>query len=281
MKQKVTPDSVCCVVVAFHPSADWRDLLRPLSRQSGQVVVVANSPLEIPLPDCRILQNERNEGVARALNQGLEAANQAGFEYALLFDQDTRLLSEGFMATFLRLVNAYPHPEKVAVFKARHRESATGGTESGPLSAQDWFESPTAITSGSLVSVALWKALGGFREDFFIDHVDHEYCLRAGAKGYRVVQSVEVLLDHHTGTLTPVRIAGRAFFPMHQPANRWYFGTRNLVALHRSYASSQAKWLLREDFAWMKRILKMCLWEKDRRGKLVGAFRGFVDGWQL
>lgn len=282
MTTKTHSDSVCCVVVAYNPPPDWTDFLRTLVRQSGQVVVVANSPLEANprLADCRVIQNSTNLGIARALNQGLEAAEQAGFQYALLFDQDSRV-TDDFLSRFLRVLDTYSDPEKLAVFKARHREQATAAVDAPLKQEGGYLETPTAITSGSLLPVKTWRNLGGFREDFFIDHVDHEYCLRAWVQGYRVAETTEVLMDHRTGDLTPVKVAGREFYPMHQPATRWYYGIRNLVALHRTYGVSRVAWLLEQDLATLKRGLKMCLWEKGRKSKLGAALRGFKDGWQM
>lgn len=42
-------------------------------------------------------------------------------------------------------------------------------------------ERKTLITSGMLIPLSLFGKIGMFREDYFIDSVDHEFCLRARA----------------------------------------------------------------------------------------------------
>jgi len=34
------------------------------------------------------------------------------------------------------------------------------------------------VTSGSMIELATWQALGGFDEGLFIDYIDTDYCLR-------------------------------------------------------------------------------------------------------
>jgi len=48
--------------------------------------------------------------------------------------------------------------------------------------------------------------IGVFREEFFIDRVDFEYCLRAKARGYCVIRTRKPLMSHTIGTPTAHRL---------------------------------------------------------------------------
>src|SRR4030095_5315976 len=68
------------------------------------------------------------------------------------------------------------------------------------------IERRTVITSGTLLSLNAYDAIGRFRDDFFIDGIDHEYCLRARAKRYRILLMLAPLLVHSIGERKLVRV---------------------------------------------------------------------------
>lgn len=88
------------------PSYNTRDLLRsclcalePALPSSSEVIVVDNASLDgtpsmvaREFPHVRLLRNERNEGFARAVNQGFERTRG---DYVLILQADTELFSGG------------------------------------------------------------------------------------------------------------------------------------------------------------------------------------------
>lgn len=69
-----------------------------------------------------------------------------------------------------------------------------------PLSPGDGCgELLVANPSGSLLRLAAFEQLGDFRDDFFIDQVDNEFCLCARRNGLRVVQRRDTILLHRMG----------------------------------------------------------------------------------
>lgn len=97
--------------------------------------------------------------MAAALDQGLEWASSRGVSWALLLDQDSSL-GPGIVTEAARVL-ALAGPGPVAPLGAGMTGSDTGGS----LGGADWQEERAVITSGTFVSVAAWRALGGFRHD--------------------------------------------------------------------------------------------------------------------
>jgi rhamnosyltransferase len=54
-------------------------------------------------------------------------------------------------------------------------------------------------TSGNVLKLDLWKSFGGFREELFIDEVDHEFCYRLKENGYNIILISNCLLNHSIG----------------------------------------------------------------------------------
>ena len=176
------PSSVAAVVVTFHPEPDLTAKLASVLTQVGWIVVVDNGSCDADLPDCseptmrgrvEIIANTENRGIGAALNQGLRRAKERGYDWALTLDQDSSPLPNLVEASG-RAFLAYPKPERLAAIGA----SFVGAEQPTPASAWAYRRLPAVITSGTLHSIPAWERLGGFRDDYFIDCVDTEFCLR-------------------------------------------------------------------------------------------------------
>ena len=51
---------------------------------------------------------------------------------------------------------------------------------------EDVLEISACITSGSLTNLGAWRAIGGFDEWMFIDHVDNDFCTNLVLHGYKI-----------------------------------------------------------------------------------------------
>jgi rhamnosyltransferase len=200
--------SVCAIFVTYHPNAALAAEVARVTRQVGGVVIVDNGSVDAELqmlgriatdPSVSLVLNGANLGLARALNIGLQRAAARGFSFVLLFDQDSRA-DDDMVQTLLAVRASLSSPERVAIVGAAHRERhrppkqvlAPGDELLGE--EVDWL-----ITSGSLLWLAAASVIGPFREDFFIDYIDTEYCWRARALGYRLLKTKKPLMSHSIG----------------------------------------------------------------------------------
>src|SRR5450631_1328998 len=181
-------DNTVAVIVTFQPAADVIGHAEALVGQVSRIVVVDNGsgPGSLPilkslaaLPSVQVIRNPVNEGVAGALNQGAQAAMDAGADWLLTLDQDAGPGPE-MVRIAGHAAGAYQWPGRIAVIgSASHSDLARSFGRTSP--AQPWIETRAVITAGSFVSLAAFRAVGGFRDDLFIDYVDIEFCLRARA----------------------------------------------------------------------------------------------------
>ena len=141
-----------------------------------------------------------------------------------------------------------------------------------------WREEDSIITSGSLVSLTAFETIGPFREEFFIDLVDTEYCLRARSKGYRVILSLKPTMCHSIGAPSAHTILGKNTGTSNQPAFRFYYMIRNHVVLAREYLLKEPGFVTRTLYSKIKTVVLMSLFERDRLGKLKCAALGLKDG---
>lgn len=275
-------ETVCGIVVAYFPDEGFEARLQTILPQVGRLVIVDNTPDAVPLSPEMIaawgerlhcIANHANRGVAAALNQGIEYALQQGYCWVLTLDQDTQCYPN--MVTILGNVyeDCIPRP---AVIGSNYLDPRSHKPKVPPQE-NEYLEQKTVITSGSLVNAGVAREVGGFREDYFIDQVDHEFCLRMRAHGYRVVISRKPVMDHSVGGSGGVRLPFLGILPNHPPLRKYYIA-RNTVVTVAEYWRWEPDWCLRRSVRLLLGLLLMSTLEKQRLAKVRAFAAGFMDG---
>jgi rhamnosyltransferase len=232
-----------------------------------------------------LILNAGNRGIATALNQGVGEALRRGYAWALLFDQDSDP-ARNLGKSLERVYGQHPARNRLAVIGVNYTDHAGKNVRYGvpsvsnPGEREGWYSERTVITSGSLVSVEVFHRLEGFRDEFFIDHVDDEYCLRARADGWKVIATQEPLMRHSIGEVTAHRILAWRTGTSNHAAVRRYYSTRNCVVLAKEYLRSDPRWVCGALAAWIKGVILMLVFEDHRGQKLAHVGRGLRDGWR-
>jgi rhamnosyltransferase len=278
---------VCAVIVSFHPDEGFCGRALRIAEQVDGVVIVENESDSsavghlAPLASrsgVHLIRNPTNLGIATALNQGIEYAREKAYTHALLFDQDTDPVQH-MVSTIRQVASGCDDIERAAVIGVNLFDASTG---------KPWFdlkptrgcatEVRTVITSGSLVSVQIAAQLGAFRDDFFIDHVDEEYCLRARARGYKVLIVNEPLAVHALGAPKYQRFLWRTIGTTNHSASRRYYMMRNYIMTARMYGLREPAWVIRTLHVRLKSFLLLLLLDDDRISKLHHIASGLRDG---
>jgi rhamnosyltransferase len=129
------------------------------------------------------------------------------------------------------------------------------------------------MTSGCLLDLVAWQVVGPFRDDFFIDFVDNEYCLRLRREGYRVLRANRANLEHAVGDISRY---GPLIATNHSPLRR-YYKTRNRLWVFREYLPDFPGHCLFDLVRLAKEIGSILLFEVEKWAKLRMMWRGFRD----
>lgn len=287
----VDPDPKVIVVLALYsPTVDVLETIHSAATQAPVIAVDDGSGQEFDgvldrlEPELmQLIRLDRNYGIAKALNSGVEAALASGADYVLTLDQDSKV--SGSMVSVL--------VDDFARFGAETRVAAVGpgkidglrsdgtGGYVGVAGPQPWLVSVAeALQSGLLFPARVLRALGGFDESLVIDGVDTEYCLRARQRGYRVYVDTRVEMHHRLGAGTEAKTF--QFGPW-QPivtehsARRRYYITRNRLRLLRRYLAREPRWAT----VYLRRLIVSSAFavtiEADRAAKMRAILAGARD----
>jgi rhamnosyltransferase len=276
------------VIVTYHPDAELVGRIERVAGQLDRVVVVDNgstaeelAPLgETALSErVHLIRNDANLGVATALNQGMSWAKQAGCEWAFTLDQDSTVY-EGTIEKLAEVYKLCCRERRIAVIGSNYFDSRRGEVfmAAEKFGETTWKEVVTVITSGSLVSLRAYEEIGPFRDEFFIDHVDDEYCLRARKMGYSVVITREPLIEHTISAPRRVKFLWKRLTTPDFPPLRRYYMARNHVVLVREYRRGEPDWVAWSVRVRLKELELMLVLEKDKVRKTLKFLKGLFDG---
>ena len=233
---------VVAVIVTYQPELEiLEQLLDALVTQVESVVIVDNaSHVDLELWNnqrltsaVKVLLLGENRGIATAHNLGIQWALNRGAGFVLLMDQDSipaPNMVEKLLFAFLEVKNkcgAQPIAAGPICMDTRSNKKSFFVTEQygfpwrwrddTPLENENFsIEVSALISSGTLIDLKAFQAVGGMRSNYFIDHVDTEWCFRARAKSYVLLGVPKALMKHTLGD---------------KIANIWFFGWRH-VAYH-------------------------------------------------
>jgi rhamnosyltransferase len=278
---------ICAVVVTFKPKPDVRENLASVRRQVHGLIVVDNtsSPDKTDLLhratvdlNFVLIENGCNLGLPAALNLGIRRAEELGYQWVVLFDQDSTV-TDGFIEGLLATYQQHPRHKEIGVvapiYVGRNTAMALPNSprlmENGTLRA--------AWTSGSLIPMSIFRDYGGFEEQLFIDYLDYEFCLRLRCHGLIIVQSTGAQLLHEAGRLKTASLWGiRRFNLQNHSAGRAYYRARNRVWITKKYGKIFPE-LMRQRFVEMiQDCTGMLLFESGGTKKVCYSMLGLAHG---
>lgn len=269
-------------IVLYNPDLDrLRENLDAIVPQAEEVVLVDNASKNLSevkkmlegYPKCSLVCNEKNEGIARALNQILAFAKSGGYEWFLTLDQDSVCKKD-----LLFVYSRYVGTKGVAIITSRAVDR--NFTVENSFKEEEEYKYVTyCITSGALMNTALCAECGGWDDKMFIDNVDGDICINFKTHGYKVLSVNYDGILHEVGHGKDVRFLWIKDCVYNHPAWRQYYMARNRIYAARKYPEEfKIRKELKKEWRNFRLIL---LFEEDKGAKLKARLKGIKDGFAM
>lgn len=194
---------LAAIVVLYYP--DWDKLLCNLESYANQVekLYIFDNSYDLGKPhfiDIKQLSNKikipfniitlnDNVGMGKALNVGVIKCIEGGYSHLLTMDQDSSFRDKDF-ENFIKEFEINEH-SKLAIFATLHNNYPNKNNLIGS-------GKKIVMTSGNIININIAHKVGMFQEGFFIDHIDHYYCLKVQTLSYEI-QFSSIKLKHNLG----------------------------------------------------------------------------------
>ena len=274
---------VSSVIVTFNPPVETLQNVAVLAGQMSRVVIVDNTPASDAtsvltelerLEFCTVIRNQKNLGIAEALNIGIRQAISIGCEWIFTLDQDSQI-TDGYVEKMLSAHEQTSKYSRVGMVFPAYRDVRLGNTISLPKSAKGGVL--VGMTSGALLHKDVFNLVGPMESEFVIDQVDHEYCLRMRSFGLRLTVCPDAVLLHSLGSMSFHTLCGRRFLTSNHNSRRRYYITRNRLVLMKRYFYNDREWVKFELGRIPLETLTLFLFERHRFSKALFMVRAAFD----
>jgi len=279
-------EKICAIIVTYNSGPEVRDCVASVAGQVQKIVITDNGSAGNTIsilkkieddysPRVIIIQNSDNLGIAAALNRGVKFALEEGYDWVLTLDDDS-VAEPGMIQKMLRAYFQMPSGERDSIAVMAPNYTILKGLAYGVKSPRTI---PVAITSGQLVKTSVFKKAGFYKEELFIECVDHEFCLRLLKRGFKTFLIPDAILKQRIGPSPELRrILWKKFVVAHHLPHRYYYIFRNNVFLYKTYWNVAPKWMFKNILSNVAVFLKMLFFEERKLGKIKMIMAGCVDG---
>ena len=212
-----TRDNIIVGIVAFNPEVSrLEENIAAVSKQASSIVIVDNgsenfAEIETLIAKVvssrndignesglrvKILKNEKNDGIAAAISQIMDYADEEAYKWVLTLDQDS-VIEPGLINVYLNVVNDSKYADGgmlTCLIQDRNFRDEKYEKQDTPV-----MEVGYCITSAAFTSVKAYKKTTGYDKKFFIDTVDFDICYSLREAGFKVYRVNHVGLYHEVG----------------------------------------------------------------------------------
>lgn len=229
-------------------------------------------------PKVVFVKNQKNQGIAKALNQIFSYGKERGYEWVLTLDQDS-ISPRGMIDEYMYVLEkAKENNIRVGIISPVivDRNFDIEMESNQEKNDNQYKVIDKCITSASLTSVRTWEEVGGFWEYLFIDFVDHDFCAKCQKAQIIILRANRVQLLHELGNGVQYMFLGRRVTALNHTPFRKYYMVRNwLIYMHVHKTVIDYK-SLRNSYRFF--YLKTLLFEKQKIRKLQQMLKGRKDG---
>lgn len=208
------------------------------------------------------LGNNENMYIAYALNQAVKFGKENGFSHLLTMDQDS-CFETGHFKKYKHLVDSQQNRLSI------YGPNPNNGEQSN---LEILIRKPYLITSGNIVSLNIFDQIGLYREDYKIDCLDYEFCLRLKEKGYKCYMVQSVIMKQEFGILKKSKLG---YHTSNYSPTRLYFIARNQTLLRKEFSDAVNEFPL---LNLNRMILKIIISEDNKIRKIYAIFKGYLLG---
>jgi rhamnopyranosyl-N-acetylglucosaminyl-diphospho-decaprenol beta-1,3/1,4-galactofuranosyltransferase len=290
--------SIASVTVCWNGSAILPGLLESQLKQTtplSELIVVDNAStdgtinlLNEQYPSVKIIRLATNEGVSGGYSAGLEYALGRNYDWVWMLDQDSRPLPST-VEKLLAAAESFPDRDKLGLIAPLAIDAATGV----PYSLFLWREGQVAlsampggntltlvdmvISSGSLIRGEAVRKAGLPRNDFFIDFVDYEHCLRLRRNGFLIAVVNQCIMPHTIGQPRSVKFLGKQMsWITHRPWRDYYKVRNRAFVVWHQVPSLRAKAFVMRQF--LTQMIGSLLFDPEKVRRINFMLRGLRDG---
>ena len=264
------------VVVLYKPDENVVENINSYLPYLDKLYVIDNTPDESNkelLPESKKIEYifyNKNTGIAFPLNDAAKKSIKEGFDWMLTMDQDSKFLGDEVLK-MLKYIEKNDC-QKIGLISPWHK------INTNPKKPKDKVDYPVEVmTSGNIINLNAYQKIGGYKDWFFIDCVDFDYCMNLHLHNYKIVRLNYIELNHSLGDICIKHHLGRDFVCSNHNYIRRYYMVRNTFYINDLYKDKFSDYCSFLKRGLRGQLMNIILFEKDKYRKIRNMYRGYRD----
>ena len=265
------------IIPLYHNAKSLDSIYQPFEKIFSKIILFDNTPNKKTPHEIQeysissnvlYIRRNKNIGLASAFNYCVQNYGHSDSDIYMLLDQDTKVKSSSLVESYLLSnLDLVKHNNIVGIIGTKPWQKT--------LASDDQFGRKVSwvINSGMLFSKKVWQSIGGFDESFFVDDVDHEFCLRASSFGISTILVNNNAFIHEIGRPKYHAFFNKKIKISRHPLWRRYYWARNRTILFLRHRNLPALYLFLTIF---RELLVYLVFEQRKFGSIAATARGLV-----
>lgn len=267
---------ICAGIVLYNPDlARLKENVDSISNQVDDVFCIDNMSSNISdveellrqYHNIHLLRNNKNYGIARALNQLLKIGNENNYNWIITLDQDS-VAPYNLVSEYEKYINL----PSLGIICPRIDDVNLKSTKTISPCVSSISCATDLITSGSCLNISKSINIFGFDEQFFIDFVDTDFQQRMLLSDAKIIRLNNVVLKHSVGKISSVKFLTFNFICTNHSASRRYFMARNRLFFRKKYFGYKGYFF--ELIRLLLGCVKVLFFESDKINKVLSTLKG-------
>lgn len=283
-----------CIIVTYNPTEKFEENIKNILSQIRKLYIVDNNSSSKNIiknlekhPKIQVIYNENNIGLGAAQNIGIRESLKNNSDWILLFDDDTEIPHK-YVESMLNEYKKIKDDKISILFPRIEHKNSKKKTLYVEYNKKikiktDIKENNTNIlvgmASGSLIKSEVIKKIGLFKEDYFIEYIDYEFCLRNIKNGYLNLLVAEIQLNQRVGNTKDIKIGNIVVSPSWHNPIRLYYKLRNFIWLRKEYNKNFPEYMRYEILKNIWIIIRSMIFESDKILRIKYIQKGLKDGY--
>lgn len=204
-----------------------------------------------------------NQGIAAALNAGIEYLHSVNMDMALTMDQDSLFPTSDYSSIY-QLIEKYQDEYSLIGLDVNKVDPSQE-----IVSVQYW------ITSGNFVNISDFYLAGKMNEALFIDYVDFDLGYRFKQAHLKIGYLSGYCITHTIGNPIPIHVLNKTFYALNHSPIRYYYRYRNAYYLYHYVDREFFKKEYHREM--VSSLIKLFIFERQRKEKLKMIRKGIKD----
>lgn len=285
--------NIDCIIVTYNPTEKFEENVESILNQVRKLYIIDNNSTHKKIikeleknPKIEVIYNENNLGLGAAQNIGIKKSLENNSEWVLLFDDDTEIPCKYIKDMFSEYKKFQNEKITILLPKIKHKNSNKKtiyiendkGIKIKTNIENNNNKILVGMASGSLIKSEVIKKIGLFKEEYFIEYIDYEFCLRNIKNGYLNLLISKITLNQRVGNTKDIKIGGIIVSPSGHNPIRLYYKLRNFIWLQKEYSKIFPSYLRYEALKNIWIIIRSLVFEKDKFLRIKYIKKGLMDG---